>query len=126
MLKKVGAKLDFDSSTIYTGADFNPPKDAKNGDIYIQTDATTPPVKINVKDCIPFNTSWFPITTWSTITTTTFNADDYTPKIFGRSFDEIFDLIKKEEELQRENKHLKEVLKVYEQMELANETNKTV
>ena len=38
----------------------------------------------------------------------------------------IFDLIKKEEELQRENKHLKEVLKVYEQMELANETNKTV
>ena len=41
-------------------------------------------------------------------------------------YDEIFDLIKKEEELQRENKHLKEVLKVYEQMELANETNKTV
>ena len=120
MLKKVGVKLDFDSSTIYTGTDFNPPKDAKNGDIYIQNDATTPPVKINMKDCISFNTSWSPITT------TTFNADDYTPKIFGRSFDEIFDLIKKEEELQRENKHLKEVLKVYEQMELANETNKTV
>ena len=120
MLKKVGAKLDFNSSTIYTGTDFNPPKDAKNGDIYIQTCATTEPVKINGKDCIPFNTSWSPITS------ITFNADDYTPKIFGRSFDEIFDLIKKEEELQRENKHLKEVLKVYEQMELANETNKTV
>ena len=112
--------MDFNSSTIYTGTDFNPPKDAKNGDIYIQTCATTEPVKINGKDCIPFNTSWSPITS------ITFNADDYTPKIFGRSFDEIFDLIKKEEELQRENKHLKEVLKVYEQMELANETNKTV
>ena len=120
MLKKVSAKLDFDSSTIYTGTDFNPPKDAKNEDIYIQIDPTIPPVKINGKDCIPFNTSWPPITS------ITFNADDYIPKIFGRSLDEIFDLIKKEEELQRENKHLKEVLKVYEQMELANETNKTV
>lgn len=120
MLKKVGAKLDFDSSTIYTGTDFDPPKDAKNRDIYIQLDPTTPPVKINGKDSIPFNTSWSPTTS------ITFNADDYAPKIFGRSLDEIFDLIKKEEELQRENKHLKEVLKIYEQMELANETNKTV
>ena len=112
--------MDFNSSTIYTGTDFNPPKDAKNGDIYIQIDDTIQSVKINGKDCIPFNTSWSPITS------ITFNADDYTPKIFGRSFDEIFDLIKKEEELQHENKHFKEVLKVYEQMELANETNKTV
>lgn len=118
--------MDSNLSTTYIGTGPDLPIDAKEGDIFLQTSTTNPVIKIDGENWVTLDTSWSPITTWSTITTTTFNADDYTPKIFGRSFDEIFDLIKKEEELQRENKHLKEVLKVYEQMELANETNKTV
>ena len=113
--------MDSNLSTTYIGTDFDPPKNAKNGDIYIQTGVTMPVIEINSDEStwMPFDASW-------SSRTITFNANDYTPKIFGRSLDEIFDLIKKEEELQRENKHLKEVLKIYEQMELANETNKTV
>ncbi len=120
MLKKVGAKLDSNLSATYIGTGPDLPIEAKEGDIFLQTSTTNPVIKIDGENWVTLDTSWSPTATL------TFNADDYTPKIFGRSFDEIFDLIKKEEELQRENKHLKEVLKVYEQMELANETNKTV
>lgn len=116
----MGSKIDPIFMTyIGTGPDL--PVDAKDGDIYIQTDATTPIVKIDGKGWMPLDMSWSPSTTSITI-----NADDYTPTIFGKTINEIFDLIKKEEELQRENKHLKEVLKIYEQMELNNETNQTI
>lgn len=121
MLKKVGVKLDSNLFTTYIGTGPDLPVDAKIGDIFLQTGATMPVIKINSDESpwMPFDASW---SSRSII----FNADDYTSTIFGKTMDEIFDLIKKEEELQRENKHLKEVLKIYEQMELANETNKTV
>lgn len=121
MLKKVGAKLDSNLFTTYIRTGPGLPVEAKEGDIFLQTGTTMPVIKINSDESpwIPFDASW-------SSRSITFNADDYTPTIFGRSLDEIFNLIKKEEELQRENKHLKEVLKIYEQMELANETNKTV
>lgn len=105
----------------YIGTSPDLPIDAKEGDIYIQTGATTPIIKINSDE-----TPWLPISaSWSS-PSITISADDYTPTIFGKTMDEIFNLIKKEEELQRENKHLKEVLKIYEQMELNNETDKTI
>lgn len=120
MLKKVGAKLDSNLSTTYIGTGPDLPIDAKIGDIFLQTGTTMPVIKINGENWMTLDTSWSPTATL------TFSADDYTPTIFGRTLNEIFDLIKKEEELQPENKHLKEVLKIYEQMELTNETNKTV
>lgn len=124
MLKKVGAKLGSKINPIpmtYIGTGPDLPIGAKDGDIYLQTGATTPIIKINSDE-----TSWLPISaSWSS-PSITISADDYTPTIFGKTMDEIFNLIKKEEELQRENKHLKEVLKIYEQMELNNETDKTI
>lgn len=116
----MGSKINpIPMTYIGTGPDL--PIGAKEGDIYLQTGATTPIIKINSDE-----TSWLPISaSWSS-PSITISADDYTPTIFGKTMDEIFNLIKKEEELQRENKHLKEVLKIYEQMELSNETNQTV
>lgn len=113
--------MDSNLSATYIGTGPDLPIEAKEGDIFLQTGATTPIIKTNSDE-----SPWVPISaSWSS-PSITISANDYTPTIFGRTLDEIFDLIKKEEELQRENKHLKEVLKIYEQMELANKTNKAV
>lgn len=112
--------MDSNLSTTYIGTGPDLPIEAKEGDIFLQTGTTTPVIKIDWKNWVTIDTSWSPTATL------TISADDYTPTIFGKTMDEIFNLIKKEEELQRENKHLKEVLKIYEQMELSNETNQTV
>ena len=115
--------MDSNLFTTYIGTGPNLPMDAKIGDIFLQTGNTMPIIKINSDESpwMPLDMSWSPSTT-----SITFNADDYSPTIFGKTMDEIFNLIKKEEELQRENKHLKEVLKIYEQMELNNETSQTI
>lgn len=99
---------------VYMGTGPDLPIETKNGDIFIQTDSTIPIVKLD-GDTGP----WTPIaSSWTTTGSITIDADDFKPTVFGKTLSEIKEIIVNEEKLRKENEHLKEVLKVYEQVEL--------
>lgn len=101
---------------VYIGSGPDLPIGGKNGDIYIRTTDDTVVAKIDGDEG-----PWTPISSpsWSSTTASiTIDADDFNPTVFGKTLNEIEEIIENEEKLRKENEHLKEVLKVYEQVEL--------
>lgn len=98
---------------VYMGTGPDLPIGGKDRDAYIKmADGTTiTEVRVDKGDWMSISPSW-------TASSITINADDFNPTIFGKTIDEIAQIIENEEKLRKENEHLKEVLKVYEQVEL--------